>query len=192
MKFGSPLLVAIAATLANGLPAATSTSTSSCADAPALPDITVAPAVGKNITSSDFTGGLVPISGFKASCSNIHSDNKDAAVIWACCKSGKGWGLHNKFHLGKCMQNLDGKLTSYHNGDFWRTCDNCALKDGQNPTVYHCTCRTDIKNGPEQFLETTIDLNDFIGNTGGVLACHGVPETHIEGSCSSEDFPSLE
>ncbi|KAK1981005.1 hypothetical protein LZ30DRAFT_782347 [Colletotrichum cereale] len=140
------------------------------------------------MTSSDFTGGQIPISGFKGSCFNIYSDKEDTFVIQACCKSGKGWNLQNRFHLGKCLQNLKGKLASDYNGDFWRTCNNCGLKDPFNPTIYACTCETDGKDGPKQFLETTIDLNDIVGNTGGVLACHGVPWTRIEGSCSPDDF----
>ncbi|WQF79328.1 Putative cyanovirin-N [Colletotrichum destructivum] len=137
-----------------------------------------------NTTFSKVTMGLVPRSGFKGTCANIHGDSGDPAVIWACCRTPTGWGVQNRFDLSKCLQNVNGTLTPHPAGHFRRGCGGCAIQDPFKPTIYTCKCGTDVKNGPQQFVDTTVDLNDFIGNHEGALFCHGVNEKRLMGTCA--------
>ncbi|TKW49451.1 hypothetical protein CTA1_2799 [Colletotrichum tanaceti] len=111
-----------------------------------------------NTTFSKVTMGLVPRSGFGDTCANIHGDGGDPTVIWACCRTRTGWGVQNRFDLDKCLQNVNGTLTPHPAGHFRRGCGGCAIGDPSRPTIYTCKCGTDAKDGPQRFVDTTVDL----------------------------------
>ncbi|KXH35568.1 hypothetical protein CSAL01_05774 [Colletotrichum salicis] len=119
----------------------------------------------------------VPYWGFKQSCTEIHGDGSKEAIIWACCDTTHGYGIQNRFRLGQCIENARGKLIPRKNGGFWRTCEDCGLKDPERPTVYSCKCWPMPIHGAEhERVEAEIELNDFIGNDHGKLVCFGVRE----------------
>ncbi|KAK7452532.1 hypothetical protein CaCOL14_004562 [Colletotrichum acutatum] len=117
-----------------------------------------------NKPATDNRPAEVPYWDFKQSCTDIHGDGREEAVIWACCDTTHGYGIQNRFRLGQCIENARGKLIPRQNGGFWRTCEDCGLKDPERPT------------------------NDFIGNDHGKLVCFGVGEQRYWGNCTN-NFP---
>ncbi|KXH50465.1 hypothetical protein CNYM01_03325 [Colletotrichum nymphaeae SA-01] len=142
-----------------------------------------------NKPATDKRPAEIPYWGFKQSCTEIHGDGGEEAVIWACCDTAHGYGIQNRFRLGQCIENARGKLIPRKNGGFWRTCEDCGLKDPERPTVYSCKCWPMPRHGAKhERVEAEIELNDFIGNDHGKLVCFGVREQRYWGNCTN-NFP---
>ncbi|KAJ3955463.1 hypothetical protein N0V92_007998 [Colletotrichum tropicale] len=120
---------------------------------------------------------------FSKSCTNIHGDFIDT-IAWACCSDMNGGWSQNRFRLGQCLENRRGKLVARRDGRFWRTCQDCGFKNPDRVTMYSCRCWPKPTAGVEhKLLDTDIDLDTFMGNDQGHLACFGVKERRRNEEC---------
>ncbi|KAF5523652.1 hypothetical protein CGCA056_v004230 [Colletotrichum aenigma] len=120
---------------------------------------------------------------FSKSCTNIHGDFIDT-IVWACCSDMNGGWSQNRFRLGQCLENRRGKLVARRDGRFWRTCQDCDFKDPDRATMYSCRCWPKPTTGVEhKLVDTEIDLDTFMGNDQGELACFGVKEKRRNEEC---------
>ncbi|KAJ4996290.1 Cocaine esterase [Colletotrichum sp. SAR 10_66] len=120
---------------------------------------------------------------FSKTCTNIHGDFIDT-IVWACCSNMNGSWFQNRFRLGQCLENRRGNLVARRDGRFWRTCQDCGFKDPDRATMYSCRCWPKPTAGVEhKLMDTEIDLDTFMGNDQGELACFGVKERHRHEEC---------
>ncbi|WYZ38352.1 hypothetical protein EsH8_III_000266 [Colletotrichum jinshuiense] len=184
MKASTSLLMAIAATLSLAFPPSPTTYWAAETSLAATRATTVT--ANSNTTTPNVHKDAVPFWGFKNSCTDIHGDETEAA-IWACCDTTHGYAVQNRFRLGQCMENARGHLVARRNGGFWRTCEDCGLKDPERSTLYSCKCWPMPRHGAKpELVDTEIDLNDFIGNDHGALVCFGVMEPRQYGNCTAD------
>uniref|UniRef100_L2G5Z0 Cyanovirin-N domain-containing protein n=1 Tax=Colletotrichum fructicola (strain Nara gc5) TaxID=1213859 RepID=L2G5Z0_COLFN len=97
---------------------------------------------------------------FSKTCTNIHGDFIDT-IVWACCSNMNGSWFQNRFHLGQCLENRRGNLVA----------------------ASGAPARTPTAGVEHKLVDTEIDLDTFMGNDQGELACFGVKERRRNEEC---------
>ncbi|KAI6021203.1 Cyanovirin-N [Pisolithus marmoratus] len=98
---------------------------------------------------------------FAASCYNYYLENTE---FFATCRKDTGSDQATSIDLNQCVTNNRGALQcTSANGYYADTCENCGLSG----TNLDCTCG----NGSGGTDSTSVNLNDCVGNSNGVLVC---------------------
>ncbi|KAI6006274.1 Cyanovirin-N [Pisolithus orientalis] len=98
---------------------------------------------------------------FAASCYNYYLENTE---FFATCRTESGSDQSTSIDVNQCVTNDHGALQCVSaNGNYADTCENCYLSG----TNLDCVCG----NGNGGTDSASVNLNNCIGNSNGVLVC---------------------
>ncbi|KAF9874183.1 hypothetical protein CkaCkLH20_08166 [Colletotrichum karsti] len=132
--------------------------------------------------------------GFGETCHNprldsrIINENQHIYSIHATCADNKDQWVKTHIQLNRCLKNDDGDLAWANVGYFDDSCKDCILttsNEDESEILLTCTCIGARDNRP---TPSTINLNDGIRNSFGVIWC-GEQTGYIEELLQPEPTP---